>query len=50
MLPNQYSCFDCLTQADFVSQKVALDWISKHATNDRDLMLEQFDGRRRQAA
>jgi hypothetical protein len=46
VLTNQDSGLDRLTQSDFVGQKITLNGISQHSTNDRDLMFKQFNGRR----
>jgi hypothetical protein len=43
VLANEHAGFDGLTQANFVGENVPLDRITKHAPNDRHLMLDQLD-------
>ena len=40
---NEHAGFDGLPQADFIGENVSLDRITKHAPNDRHLVLDQLD-------
>ena len=48
VLSNENASLNCFAQADFIGEKVSLNRICKHATNNVDLMLQEFNSSRRE--